>query len=225
MHRSVRESWLAFNEPLAGRTDFMYLDVDGFVTTGLESRIDTTREAMAAPSDAERGASHALARDLAWHRPVDDAPAAGDEVDAEWDLVKSRLDLAPLGRRPFQSLTTLRVRSEESDRRAFAELDDLEKQLRLRAEFADFDAWPADAQLGLLSMAWIAGPQFKLPAFQARAGAADWIGAAGECRLLPEHGTARRRNDLDRQLFEGAARVVAEGLDVEQLLFGMSEPG
>ena len=40
MHEMVRESWMRFNEPLEGIVNFMYLDVKGWVSTGMGNKID-----------------------------------------------------------------------------------------------------------------------------------------------------------------------------------------
>ena len=91
MHQSVRDHWLEFNKPLEGRVPFMYLDVKGFVSTGVGNLIDTTPRTLSAPTDAERSASHAVARGLNW-LTADGSVATAAQVDAEWDLVKTRMD-------------------------------------------------------------------------------------------------------------------------------------
>ena len=37
MQAVVRNAWRRFNEPLEGLTSWMYLDIKGFVTTGMAS--------------------------------------------------------------------------------------------------------------------------------------------------------------------------------------------
>jgi len=223
MRQSVRTNWLQFNEPLEGRLHFMYLDVKGFVRTGVGNLIDATHGALTAPKPAERTASLEMATQLAW-LTAHDAAATPDEVAAEWDLVKSRMDLARLGVSAFKSITSLHITDEEVDRFVFAKLEEIERRLKGRAEFADFDSWPADAQLALLSMAWVMGQAFKLPKLQAFVATADWDSAATECRFKPEQGALVKRNDLDQQLFRNAARIVAEQLDPEILLIAGDEP-
>lgn len=45
MHEMVRQSWMRFNEPLEGIVNFMYLDVKGWVSTGMGNKIDEDRAA------------------------------------------------------------------------------------------------------------------------------------------------------------------------------------
>ena len=223
MKDSVRAYWIEFNNPLEGRVAYMYLDVKGLVSTGVGNLIDATRAPLTAPTDAERAQSHTLAEGLDW-RDSDGGSATAETVDSAWDTVKARLDLAPHGGGAFRELTTLRLTDEEIDRVVFAKLDEMESVLRSRAPFADYDNWPADAQLGLLSMAWGMGPAFNFPRFQEFAQAGDWDSAAEECRFNPEVGTIVQRNDRDQQLFRNAAAVLAGGYDPESLVFPATEP-
>jgi GH24 family phage-related lysozyme (muramidase) len=224
MRESVREYWLEFNRPLEGRVNYMYLDTKGLVSAGVGNLIDATKKALTAPTAEERAASLRMAGQLDW-RAEDGSVATPEQVAAEWDLVKSRMSLASRGGGAYRSLTSLRISEEEIDRFVFVKLDQFEHHLKGRHEFATFDSWPADAQLGLLSMSWGLGPAFKFPKFQAFVAAGDWNGAATECRFNPERGTIVKRNDLNQELFRNAARVVAEGLDPDALVLAQrSEP-
>lgn len=225
MRSSVRDYWLEFNRPLEGRVNYMYLDSKGYVTTGLGNKIDATAAPLAAPTEAERDASHTIARQLAWSA-VDDRTATDDEVDAEWDVVKSKMELADRGGGAFgPPLTSLHLSEQEIDRMVFDKLDEMEAYLQARAEFGDFANWPADAQLGVLSMAWAMGPAFRFPRFQSFVASGDWNAAATECRFRPNVGTIVMRNDRDQQLFRNAAQVVAGNLDPDVLVFPACDPG
>ncbi|MEU4194461.1 hypothetical protein AB0E69_21365 [Kribbella sp. NPDC026611] len=218
MWDSVRDYWVTFNEPLEGVLAFMYLDAKGLVTTGMGNLIDASHTELSEPSAEEREASHALAAELAWLR-ADDTPASYDEIVQEWDAVKSRMDLAPAGGGHFAPpVTSLHLDSGEIDRIVGEKLVQNENYLVGRAEFSDFANWPADAQLGLLSMSWALGPAFRFPKFQAFAASRDWEGAAEECTFGPHVGTINTRNALDQQAFHNATRVDAEGLDPSELL-------
>jgi hypothetical protein len=218
VHQSVRDAWLGFNEPLESRIRFMYLDVKGLVSTGVGNLIDATQGELRPPTDAERAASHQMANQLAWMRP-DGSAASPDEIAAAWDVVKSNLDRAPNGGATFGDLTTIRLDDAEIDRFVFAKLDQMEAFLKGRSEFQDFETWPADAQLGLLSMAWAMGPAFRFPKFQQFVAAGDWEGAATECRFNPEIGTIVIRNDRNQQLFRNAGQAVQQGIDPSVLQF------
>lgn len=218
MQQSVRDAWLAFNDPLEGRVPFMYLDVKGLVTTAIGNLIDATQGSLRAPTDAERQSSHAMARQFAWQHD-DGSLASPDEIDAAWDTVKSHLERAGNGGGTFGDLTTIRLSPDEIERIVFEKLDQMEGFLKGRHEFASFEDWPADAQLGLLSMSWALGPAFHFPNFQGFVQNGDWDGASTECRFGPEAGTIIERNDRDQQLFRNAAQAVAQGLDFAVLQF------
>jgi GH24 family phage-related lysozyme (muramidase) len=221
MKDSVRRYWIEFNTPLEGRVHYMYLDWKGWVSTGVGNLIDATHQPMSAPTAAERTASLALANQFRWST-TDGNPADAGLVAQDWDTVKARLDLAPSGHLAFQPLTRLQLADNEIDRMIFVKVDQKEAYLKSRAEFADFDNWPADAQLALLSMSWGMGPAFNFPSFQAHASQGDWAGAATQCAFTPNEGTIKIRNLLDVQSFSNAALVAADGYDPEQLVVDLT---
>lgn len=219
MRQSVRDVWTKFNEPLEARLRFMYLDVKGLVTTGLGNLIDATGPPpLRPPTDSERTASHAQARQLLW-LTGDGGTATPDQVDAEWDQIKGRLDQARFGGGTFEPFATLFLSDDEIDRIVFDKLNQMEGTLKSRSPFADFDNFPADAQLGLLSMSWGMGPKFNFPKFQAFVAAGEWTSAATECRFQPDTGTITVRNDRDQLLFRNATAIIDNGLDPEALVW------
>jgi GH24 family phage-related lysozyme (muramidase) len=227
MRQSVRDNWRAFNEPFEGVLDFMYLDVRGLLTTGMGNLLDTTTlnqgDAPRLPTAAEAASSHALAEKCAWIRNSDNQPATDAEIDAEWDQIRARLSQASHGGGTFKQFTTLHLEDAEVDRIINERLDSNEQQVKTRPEFGQFDNWPADAQLGVLSMAWAMGPgRFSVfPHFLSDVNLADWTGAASECRMSPDSGTLKNRNDADQLAFTNAAQVAAtaSGLDPDQLFW------
>jgi GH24 family phage-related lysozyme (muramidase) len=225
MHASVRDHWSLFNTPFESRVPYMYLDIKGFVTTGVGNLIDASTRELSPPTPAERETSLRITRAMAWLRNGAGVPANAAEVDLEWDAVKSRMDLALRGGGHFAPpVTKLHISDDEIDRIVSEKLEQMESVLKSRAEFADFERWPADAQLALLSMSWGMGPRFTFPKFQAFAAQRDWTGASSECRFKPETGTIIQRNNLNQQCFLNAARVDLEGLDPEALLIGNVAP-
>jgi hypothetical protein len=192
--------------------------VKGLVTTGLGNLIDATKTANRAPTDAERADSWVIARRLRW-LTADGSFATDEQIDAEWDRTKARLDEADQGGLHFEQYATIFLPDDEIERLVFGKLDEMEGVLRNRPPFAGFDEFPADAQLGLLSMAWGMGPMFKFPKFQGFVAAGQWNDAATECRFNPDRGTIRIRNDRDQQLFRNAGIVVDTGLDPSNLLW------
>ncbi len=95
-------------------------------------------------------------------------------------------------------------------------------QQTLKNTFTAFETWPADGQLGLLSMAWAMGPAFSggWPHFTQACLARDWVGAAANCKM-DEAGKPglRPRNAANALLFRNAALVVSQGLAPETLYY------
>lgn len=222
MHQSVRDNWTFFNEPLEARLSFMYLDSRGLCTTGLGNLIDATKlgrdEPPRPPTDAERSDSWVIARRLAWRTEAGDT-ASDAEIDAEWDQIRARLDQARKGGGTFRPFATLHLDDDEIDRLVGSKLDEMEATLRRRPPFAGWDSFPADAQLGILSMAWGMGPMFAFPKFQAFVAAGQWADAATECRFGPDHGTIRTRNDRNERLFRNAGIVADTSADPSALVW------
>jgi len=223
VHQNVRDYWITFNDPLEGRVNYMYLDQKGWVSTGIGNKIDETEQPMSPPSDAERAASLSEANELQW-LDANGSPAGPDQVAADWDAVKARLDLAPAGHRAFAPpLTSLHLDDSEIDRFVFVKLDRMESFLTARSEFADFASWPANAQLATMSMCWALGPGFRFPRLQSHVAVRNWTGAAEECHFTPDEGTIRIRNKLDTAHFLLAQTVEDSGLPFEQIALDLSD--
>ncbi|MET9734635.1 peptidoglycan-binding domain-containing protein [Streptomyces sp. NPDC006458] len=224
MHQSVRDYWISFNDPLEGRVHFMYLDVKGYVSTGIGNKIDETARDNSAPTEGERALSLAAAGRLRWLVDGVDTEATPEDVALDWDTVKSHLELAPSGLHGgFEEFTRLHVDDAEIDRHVFAKLDEMESVLLGREGFGGFATWPASAQLGAMSMCWAMGPKFRFPKFQGHVGARDWVLAADECHFTPDVGTIRIRNRLDRAHFLLARAVEDRGLPPEQVALDVSD--
>ncbi|MFE5894920.1 peptidoglycan-binding protein [Streptomyces sp. NPDC056462] len=230
MHQSVRDYWISFNDPLEGRVNFMYLDVKGYVSTGIGNKIDQTARDNSAPTAQERADSLAAAGRLRWLVNDTGTDATSEEIAAEWDTVKSRMDLAPLGHGRFAPpLTRLHVDNDEIDRHVFEKLDEMESVLLSRVDasghhiFGEFASWPANAQLATLSMAWAMGPKFRFPKFQGHVSGRNWVGAADECHFTPDVGTIIIRNKLDRAHFLMSRDVEDQGLPLEQIALDLSD--
>lgn len=178
MHDSTRAAFVPFSEPLEGRVRFMYLDVKSLVSTGVGNLLD-------ADDPSAFGTNPHPLPDiftLAWFDRSTSAPASQAEIEQEYQTVKfSGTALAPLAQK--EAITRLRISHQSIDTLVMGKLDAFEGVLRGREPFAGLDDWPADGQLGLLSMAWALGPNFRFPAFQAAAAAGDWLTMARECRM------------------------------------------
>lgn len=147
MYDSVRQNFQKFSSKFEGYVPWMYLDVKGLVTTGMGNLIDSVADAQKLP----------------WYKP-DGSLASPNEVGAEWSLVKGMQDKKNIGGGNFGPLTTLRLHDDGIQQLINSKLDANEAILIKR--FPGYSSWPADAQLGLLSMAWAMGPAFNFPKFQ-----------------------------------------------------------
>ncbi|HEY7576167.1 MAG TPA: hypothetical protein VH855_01115 [Acetobacteraceae bacterium] len=169
----------------------MYLDVKGLVTTGMGNLIDPVEAALR----------------LTWHT-ADGAIAAPDAVRHEWSRIKNNLPLAHLGAQAARRVATLHLDEADIEALILNKLDHDEAILKANPAFADFDDWPADAQLGLLSMGWAMGPGFgpRFPHFSTACAAGDFATAARDCAISTagNPGVARR-NAANRQAFLFAA--------------------
>lgn len=201
MKPSVRAAFVPFTIPMEGSIAWMYLDVKGLVTTAIGNLIDPIAYALPLP----------------FMKP-DGTAATQAEITSEWLRVKARKDMAMRGGVAFKAITTLRLTPDGIELVVGRKLTQVDAHLRAR--FAGYDAWPADAQLGVLSMAWACGPAFRFPVFEAAVRSLDFAYAATECRM-DETGNPglRPRNIATRTLFRNAAHVVAESLDPDVLYF------
>ncbi|MET7573164.1 peptidoglycan-binding protein [Streptomyces sp. NPDC005492] len=157
---------------------------------------------------------------LGWFDKNTRAPANREEIEEEYRQVKfSGTNLAPLGQK--EQITRLRISDEDIDSLVTAKLDSFEATLKGRAPFTGFDDWPADGQLGLLSMAWAMGPLFNFPKFQGAAAQSDWTTMARECKMT-EAGNPGviPRNIRNALLFSLAGWTSSQGgADFSQLIY------
>jgi GH24 family phage-related lysozyme (muramidase) len=193
MQPVVRRAWRAFNEPLEGLVTWMYLDVKGLVTTGMGNLIDPLATAL----------------DLRWFH-ADGSLASAAEVRAEWTAMKDNVALAHQGAHAAHALARLHLQDADINALILGRLDRDEAILKANTAFAAFEDWPADAQLGLLSMAWAMGPGFGrgFPHFAQACAARDFTTAAADCQMAVTGNPGLiRRNAANRQafLFAGSA--------------------
>ena len=201
---SVREVFYPWTAQYEGVIFWMYADILGLVTTGVGNLIDPV----------------GLALPLPWQRPDGSAASEGEIRDA-WQAVKDSPDAARLGAGYARGLTDLTLSEgavvELVDRRLLQNAD------VLASRFPGFWAWPADAQLATLSMAWAMGPGFDFPRFADAVDRLDFVTAAAECTIR-EAGNPGvvPRNQADRALFLAAADVLATDGDPSRLTFDYS---
>jgi hypothetical protein len=199
MFPAVLDAWRRFSEPLEGRVAGMYLDVRGLVTCAVGCLIEPVSAAL----------------ELPWHRDSDGQRATPDEVRAAWLLLKARQEYAHRSVAAARALTGLHLTEDDIDALVARRLG-ADEAFLVANHFPKFSAFPADAQFGILSMAWAAGPGFpvKFPAFSRAVLAGDWITARDECALR-ETGNPGvvPRNIANRVCFANAEIVERCSLD------------
>jgi hypothetical protein len=175
----------------------MYLDIKGLVTVGVGNLVDPVEAAQVLPFRFKNNPS---------------VMATRDQIAAEWQRLKGNPSLARDGFRACESLTELELSDEAIDSLIFARLSQNEDFLKRQPWFQGFDTWPADGQMGLLSMAWAMGPggPGQFPHFRAGCQSMDFNVAAKECKM-DETGNPGLvpRNRANVLLFSNAAIVLA----------------
>jgi hypothetical protein len=217
---SVRAAFISFSITFESKLSFMYLDIKNLVTTGIGNLIDPV----------------GLALPLPWTDKTSGAVADAPTITAEWNTVKSRTDLSPSGGAAFGAITTLQLGDSDVNNLVLSQLDNNESTLKAVSEFSGYDGWPADAQLGLLSMAWAMGPNFApgFPSFRAACAAATVAVEAGDLATAASAWNTAAvqshmddsanpgltpRNTADNTLFTNASKVIATGLDPSVLQY------
>ncbi len=198
MRQAVRDVFFDFTAPLEGVVNWMYLDVKGLVTVGVGCLLDPMNPPY--PPFELHGYK-----------------ATPADIWEGWKAVKIRQDLARVGHRAFAAVCPLRL-TDEGVRQLFDErLATLEGHLRNRFK-SEWDRLPADAQLACLGMGWAMGGGFPhmFPRWSKALRAFDFETCALECEIST-HGNPGviPRNECNLLLFESAARVLKEGLDLE----------
>lgn len=198
---SVQAAFPGFTVRFEGATNWLYLDVLGYVTTGFGNKVDTPREALALP----------------WRRQ-DGSLATRDEVIADWAMVRSHQEMRHGGGGAYAKLTRLRLDAEGVSnlvQSRFACND-----VALAQRYRDFASWPACAQLAVHSVAWAAGANSPFPRMDAALATRDFATAAQEIEMPPEHNPGNNLDDRNRAnkiLMLNASRVEAYHLDPELL--------
>lgn len=214
MHPSVRDIFYNFSTKFEGDIPWMYLDIKGLVTVGVGNLIDSSDNKLIDP------VSPALAVPFEYDGQPG-SKATSVDIRAAWNTVKARNDLKTRGASAFKSLTNLRITSTSTQVLVNQKLLDNEIFLK-RNYFSQFDSWPADAQLGVLSMAWAMGAGFpaKYPKFTTACQSEDWDTAATQCDISTVGNPGvKPRNDANRILFSNAARVRQLGYQPEVLYY------
>jgi hypothetical protein len=176
----------------------MYADVKNLVTTGIGNLIDPISSALGLP----------------WRHRGSGELASQDEIRDAWNTVKGRTDLNQRGGGYYRGVTDLYLTPEAIKGLVMVRLQQNEDILR--QGFPGYDSLPADAQLGLLSMAWAAGPYFykTFPSFTRAVNSGDFATAATQSHMK---GLNADRQDANYALFSKAGEVLQSGADYANL--------
>jgi hypothetical protein len=229
MYDSVKNPLIALFTDLESPIKYMYLDINGHVTTGIGFLIDSIDAARkyewvhigAAGSEGPR--------------------ATPEEIAKEWQQVKdqkSKVNLKMGGvnfinhcLRSKPPLIILQLSDKEYDRmsqKCLLTAQGHEASLKARPEgyFRDFDQYPADAQLGVLTYAYCQGPNprdsknskdINYVALGRLCQEQDW-GSIVTTRAYSWSSIDGKRAKAFYQLFSNAANVVdaiAQGFDYD----------
>jgi hypothetical protein len=199
---SVQSSFRAFNTKFEGCIPYMYLDIKGLVTVAVGNLVDPVELAQALPFRFKNEPGIA----------APGSPATPDQIAAEWQTLKNDPSLAAKGYKACGPITQLELSDDSIDSLILDRLTRNESFLKRQQWFQDFDTWPADAQLGLLSMAWAMGPAGpgEFPHFRAACQSLDFNAASAECKMN-EAGNPGLipRNQANFTLFSNAVIVLA----------------
>lgn len=202
-HASAIEAFVPMNSPIEGVVHWLYLDVKNFLTAAMGCLADPVERALAMP----------------WRLPNGEL-ASKAQVISEWKALKARPDLSKYAasNHVVESATTIRLL--DSDISAVVQTRLLATEQRMRHFFKNWDYFPADAQLALLSMGWALGSDFETgyPRLTAAANLGEWETCANECEIS-HAGNAGviARNTQNVLLFHNANAVSELHLDPETL--------
>jgi len=192
----------------------LYCDILGLITTGVGNLVDPISLAEQLPWTLEDGSEADLA-----------------QLRADWHKLKDNAShYAKLHWRFARDATRVRLTDQAIDDLVAKKRAEFEAYLK-KNHFPQWDTYPADAQLGIMSMAWACGPGFpgKFKNFARCVLASNWAAAAqlddpsnaksnwsGKIREAGNPGVVPR-NKHNRLCFQNAALVEQLSLDPREL--------
>ncbi|HZM26941.1 MAG TPA: hypothetical protein VFB89_06270 [Gemmatimonadales bacterium] len=208
MRQVVKEAWLEFTEPLEGGLNYLYADKLNLITTGYGNLVDPLSMAMALP----------------WM--IDGRAARPDEIATAWWTIKNDPNSAWRGHTYAKTLSALRLLPEAVHDLVYGKLRSNDAELG--EAFAEFEEWPAMAQMAMHSWAWACGAHSPFPELFKALRKQDFAAAAVHIHINEDgadriHGTADDnrglipRNVANKILMRNAAKVLAFKLDPDML--------
>lgn len=187
--QSYLEQFLAKLESFEGSIPWMYRDTVGKVTVGVGVMLPDAAAASALPFAANG------------------QPASAPEIAAEF----ARVDALPMGRAAHFYRKDGGPELSENEIDALLRSEILRFEAELREKIAGYDAFPDQARMALLDMAYNLGPEGLLKGFPRliqAAEAGDWKQAAAQCF---RHGPGAARNEWTEAMFLGNVLPKLEG--------------
>ena len=200
----IRDAWLRFTEPLEGGVPYLYADIRGLITIAYGNLVDPLSAALSLP----------------FVRP-DGSRASATDISAAWLSIKGDPNAARKGHLYARQITSLRLTPDGMRDIALGKLD--ANDAALRARYAEWDNFPACAQMALHSLAWACGAAYRFPRLDEAVRASDWDVASVHIQMretTPEgvvNAGLRPRNKANRTLMSNAERVRTYGLDPDTI--------
>jgi hypothetical protein len=245
IRQSVLDAWIPFNTGELTWTDsdgetksspneglrlpsYMYEDILGLVTTGMGNLIETPSTPPTQENPSTEGTITDEGLNAGWTH-ADGTPASDDEIRAEFANVKAKWSAGhwePLGgfNENGKEIATLFLPEAAVKKLIFAKLQAFANVLK--TQLPEWDSFPADAQMALLSHAWAAGASLGgWPKFKGfiNSNPPDWRSAAAEGYVYgPNHTVIAGitpRNDSNVRLMLNAEGVARTGSDPAVLYF------
>lgn len=200
-----------FTEPLEGgfAADCMFMVQDLQVATGM---------GITFTGKNNRNAGLLVAKTLAWvyksgHPQAGRFCSPGD-IERDYDLVLSKEEL---GRRgpgflaDWKAMTNCRITpvglKQGVRRRVIGNINYVKTQRTGNKYLGDFDTFPADAQLCIISLTWANGNEFGYPMFCKACREADWFEAAKQCGFKSKDNTLPKRQKAQEEMMRNAGCV------------------
>lgn len=196
MKQAVRDAFIPFTEKFEGFVPYFYLDIKGLVTFAFGNYVP---DPLMLPTYVRTNAERVD------HENWVGVANTADVVTA-YNIVARSQNLKGKWYSAFRDLTSVRFPKSLCERYCTQLSEGL--FTNLTKYFPKIGDMCADAQLGLLSMAWAAGGECfaKFPKFVEAVNAGNWGVAAAECHMDDSHNAGLRpRNLANKTLFLNAA--------------------
>ena len=197
---------LAMLKTYEGNYPFMYLDSRGYVTVGVGFLLSSAADATGYvfylnPAPPPRPPVQRPNSPVPPPAPIFSGPqkATNDQIKAEWTNIKAQPanHLATF----YQRFTTMKMLQSDIDAVLTQKVNVFESTAR--KTFANWDDFPASAQVALLDMFYNLGSLSAFPSLVKFATAKDWAKSADQCH---REGPGDDRNNDTKERFLSAAK-------------------